>query len=68
MQTRHSVDREGLMSVFSEFGVGRHHRQSCRPVRSPAYKLPDFLFQRDVKRKHCGRLKKKEEVSVFSLS
>ena len=40
-------------------------------VRSPAYKLPDFLFQRDVKRKHCGtwaaQLKKKEEleVSVF---
>ena len=26
VQTRHSVDREGLMSEFSEFEVGRHRQ------------------------------------------
>ena len=32
VQTRHSVDREGLMSEFSEFEVGRHRQpiETCR--------------------------------------
>ena len=34
MQTRHSVDREGLMSEFSEFEVGRHHRQPIETRRA----------------------------------
>ena len=34
MQTRHSVDREGLMSEFSEFEVGRHHRQLIETRRA----------------------------------
>ena len=34
MQTRHSVDREGLMSEFSEFEVGRHHRQLIKTHRA----------------------------------
>ena len=40
MQTRHSVDREGLMSEFSEFEVGRHHRQLIE-MRRAAIKLID---------------------------
>ena len=34
MQTRHSVDREGLMSEFSEFEVGRHRRQLIETRRA----------------------------------
>ena len=34
VQTRHSVDREGLMSEFSEFEVGRHHRQPIETRRA----------------------------------
>ena len=34
VQTRHSVDREGLMSEFSEFEVGRHHRQLIETRRT----------------------------------
>ena len=34
MQTSHSVDREGLMSEFSEFEVGRHHRQLVETRRA----------------------------------
>ena len=34
VQTRHSVDREGLMSEFSEFEVGRHHRQLIETRRA----------------------------------
>ena len=34
MQTRHSVDREGLMSEFSEFEVGRHHRQPIYAIET----------------------------------
>ena len=41
MQTRHSVDREGLMSEFSEFEVGRHHRQLIE-TRRAAIELIDI--------------------------
>ena len=34
VHTRHSVDREGLMSEFSEFEVGRHHRQLIETRRA----------------------------------
>ena len=34
VQTRHSVDREGLMSEFSEFEVDRHHRQLIKTRRA----------------------------------
>ena len=34
VQTRHSVDREGLMSEFSEFEVGRHRRQLIQTRRA----------------------------------
>ena len=30
----HSMDREGLMSKFSEFEVGRHHRQLIETRRA----------------------------------
>ena len=40
MQTRHSVDREGLMSEFSEFEVGRHYRQLIE-TRQAAIELID---------------------------
>ena len=43
VQTRHSLDREGLMSEFSEFEVGRHHRQpiETRIPRRAAIELID---------------------------
>ena len=40
MQTRHSVDREGLMSEFSEFVVGRHYQQLIE-MRRTAIELVD---------------------------
>ena len=34
MQKSHSVDREGIMSEFSEFEVGRHYRQLIETRRA----------------------------------
>ena len=34
VQTRHGVDREELMSEFSEFEAGRHHRQPIETRRA----------------------------------